>query len=142
MDEIETAVNYFKSGYSCSQSVLAAFGPKLGLDLETALKVASTFGGGIGRTGETCGAITGALMVLGLKYDRTEPEAKENSIKRAREFINKFKTRSPHGVTTCRDLLGHDISTPTGRAFAKENGLYGNCTNLVQYAAEIVKEML
>ena len=69
MSNVETALTCFKEGHSCAQAIVVVYGPKLGLDRESALKIASTFCGGLGMTGETCGAVTGALMVLGLKYD-------------------------------------------------------------------------
>ena len=68
---IELARSRFSEGFSCSQSVLAAFAPELGLDADAALRVSAAFGGGMGRTGGPCGAVTGALMVLGLKYGAT-----------------------------------------------------------------------
>ncbi len=140
MNDIETAVEYFNKGCSCSQAVLAAYGPKLGLDRESALKIASTFGGGIARTGQTCGAVTGALMALGLKYNMDDPKAKDKSIALAREFLDKFK--ACNGSTTCRELVGYDVSTPEGFAYARENKLFGNCGKFVRNAAEIVEDML
>jgi hypothetical protein len=64
MTKIEQAVAYFKEGFSCSQAIVAAYAPSLGLDRDTALKIASGFGGGMGRLAETCGAVTGSFMVL------------------------------------------------------------------------------
>jgi C_GCAxxG_C_C family probable redox protein len=79
MTRIEESVAYFREGFSCSQAIVAAYAPSLGLDRDTALKIASGFGGGMGRLAETCGAITGAFMVLGLKYGSaaSDREAKE-----------------------------------------------------------------
>lgn len=68
MNQSERAVACFKEGFSCSQAVFSTFAPQLGLECELALKVAGLFGGGMGRLGEVCGAVTGALMALGLKY--------------------------------------------------------------------------
>ena len=75
---IDVAGSRFSEGFSCSQSVLAAFAPELGLDADAALRVSAAFGGGMGRTGGTCGAVTGALMVLGLQIwrDRRGPGGK------------------------------------------------------------------
>ena len=94
--------------------------------------------------GETCGAVTGAFMVIGLKYGNTEAddeEAREKTYKVVREFVDRFGGR--HGSLRCKDLLGCDISTPEGRSTAKENKLYDTvCPKLVQEAAEIIEQIL
>ena len=78
MSHTDLALSRFSEGFSCSQSVLAAFAPELGLDADAALRVSAAFGGGMGRLGDTCGAVTGALMVLGLRLrrDRRGPSGK------------------------------------------------------------------
>ena len=70
----DDAAAIFKSGFSCSQAVCCAFAGDFGIDRDTALKFSCSFGGGMGHTGNTCGAVTGALMVIGMKYGRTSPE--------------------------------------------------------------------
>jgi C_GCAxxG_C_C family probable redox protein len=144
MGKIEDAVQYFGSGYNCSQSVLAAFGPDLGLDRASCLKVASTFGGGLGRRAEACGAVTGALMALGLKYGGKtvdDPAAKTEVYKYAGEFMDRFKAL--HGSLICRELLGFDISTDEGlRQMKEQNAHELKCKNLVASAAQILEEML
>lgn len=77
MNNVERAVSSFKEGFSCSQALLSTYGPEPGVDRRTALRVSGAFGGGICRMGETCGAVTGALMVVGLKYGRTMAEDEE-----------------------------------------------------------------
>ena len=72
----DLARKLFKKGYNCSQSVFAAFCDETGLDMETALKIASSFGGGMGRLREVCGAVTGMFMVVGMKYGYTDPSSK------------------------------------------------------------------
>ena len=141
MSNVENAVDLFGKGLSCSQAVLTAYGPRLGLETEMAMKVASTFGGGIGRTGETCGAVTGALMALGLKYDKDDPEGKAKSIGRAKVFMDKFKER--HNTVKCKELLQCDISTPEGMARSKDEKITANlCPRFIRNAAEILEEML
>ncbi|MDD2550794.1 MAG: C-GCAxxG-C-C family protein, partial [Bacteroidales bacterium] len=71
-DPVSEALELFKSGFNCSQAVLAAFSEECGISRETALKIACPFGGGIGGYGRTCGALTGGLMVIGLKYGATK----------------------------------------------------------------------
>jgi len=139
---IDAASRRFSEGFSCSQSVLAAFAPDLSLDADAALRVSAAFGGGMGRTGGTCGAVTGALMVLGLRYGPTVADkvAKELTYAQAREFIARFEAR--HGATTCADLLGVNISTPEGQAAAREAKLFKTvCPGLVASAAAILEEM-
>ena len=139
---IDMARSRFSEGFSCSQSVLAEFAPELGLDADAALRVSAAFGGGMGRTGGTCGAVTGALMALGLKYGATvaDPVAKERTYALTREFIARFEAR--HGATACADLLGVNIGTPEGQAAAREANLFKTtCPGLVASAAAILKEM-
>ena len=140
---IDVASSRFSEGFSCSQSVLAAFAPELGLDVDAALRVSAAFGGGVGRTGGTCGVVTGALMALGLKYGATvaDPAAKELTYAKARDFVAKFEAR--HGATDCADLLGVNIGTPEGQAAAREANLFKTtCPGLVASAAEIVGQMI
>ena len=114
------------------------------MERTTALKVARAFGGGMGRLGETCGTVTGALMVIGLKYGRTEAgdeEAKERTYGLAKEFVHRFQCRN--GSVVYRELLGCDISVPEERLRAQERGLFATrCPKFVQDAAEMVGQLL
>ena len=145
MDSTELAVTLFQEGFSCSQAVFSPYAEEMGLDKDTALKIAGTFGGGMGRTGQTCGAVTGALMALGLKYGSTnaaDRETKEQAYARVQEFARRFATRNGDDLR-CKVLLGCDISTPDGQQMAQDLGLYKSvCPKLVHDAAEIVAEML
>jgi C_GCAxxG_C_C family probable redox protein len=114
-----------------------------GIDQETALKIASGFGGGMGRMAETCGAVTGAMMILGLRFGGTTPdrEAKESVYARIRDFADRFQARN--GSLVCRILIGCDISTPEGYEMAQEKSLFTTtCPKFVRDAAEILEEML
>ena len=141
---VDKAVAMFGEGYNCAQSVLAACGEGLGLSGELAVRIAGPLGGGIGGLGETCGAVSGAVMALGLKFYQAGPQdaaGKQRVYALAREFCRKFKER--HASTLCRDLIGMDISTPEGQKAAREAGVFKNlCPPLVRSAAEIVEEML
>ena len=75
MTKAQTAHKYFKDGYNCCQAVALAFCDELGMDKETVLKLASSFGGGIGRLREVCGAVSGMCMVLGVKYGYSDPKS-------------------------------------------------------------------
>ncbi|WP_405305314.1 C-GCAxxG-C-C family protein [Methanobrevibacter sp.] len=136
MSEINESVELFENGYMCSQAVFAAFSPALGLDKEMALKIGACFGSGMSK-GEVCGACTGALMVLGLKYG----ESKEKSNETCERFLDEFK--SENGSYICNDLLGCDISTPEGVKSAVENNLFNEfCPKMVESASKIVKEII
>lgn len=145
MSQADLAVTRFKEGFSCSQAVLSAFAPQFGLNQETALKISGAFGGGMGRMGETCGAVTGALMVIGLRFGQTNAEdedAKEKSYELAREFAHRFRARN-NACTKCRELLGCEIGTPEGMQTAKEKELFTMlCPKFVRDAAEIVEQLL
>lgn len=128
---------------NCAQSVLTAYCQELGLDLGLALKVATGFGGGMRRTGKTCGAVTGAYMVLGLKQNVTPENA--NQIKtRVYEIVKVFNRKfiEKNRSVTCNDLLGCDISTPEGQTYAREKGLFKTiCPRLVRDSVEILDSM-
>ncbi len=140
----EQAVRKFRKGFNCSQAVLSVYAEEFGLCRETALKIACGFGGGMGRMALTCGAVTGAFMVIGLKYgnvDANEKEIKEKTYGLVREFARRFEKRN--GPSICRELLGCDISGPEGLKSAKDNGLFDSvCPGLVRDAVEILEEML
>jgi C_GCAxxG_C_C family probable redox protein len=124
--------------------VLSSFGDQFGLERELALKVAGAFGGGMARMGDTCGAVTGALMAIGLKYGMTQAKdegARDKTYKLAQEFAAKFKER--HRSINCRELLGYDLSKPEERKAALEKGVFTTlCPQFVQDAAEIVEQLL
>jgi len=124
--------------------VLSSFGDQFGLDRALALRVAGAFGGGMARMGETCGAVTGALMVIGLKYGMTQAKdeaAREKTYKLVQEFATRFKAR--HHSMVCRELLGYDLSKPEERKAALEKGLFTTlCPQFVRDAVEIVEQLL
>jgi len=144
MNRIEQAIDCFGQGFSCSQAILSTYGPELGLDREKALKVAGGFGGGMARMAETCGAVTGAFMVIGLKYGMTrleDKEAKEKTYKLIQEFVKRFKVCN--GTIICRELLGCDLSTSDGmRLFAEKDLIHTRCPKFIRDSAEILEEIL
>ena len=122
-ERVERASATFAQGYNCSQAVLAAFAPDLGLDEQTALRLASPFGGGIAQQGDTCGAVSGALMALGLRYGRMRAEdrqAQETAYGKAKELLRRFAER--HGAVTCRELLECDVRVPAEMERARREG--------------------
>ncbi len=140
----EQAIQYFAQGFSCSQAVLAAFAPDLGMDADTALKTAQPFGGGMAQKGKTCGAVTGAFMALGLKYGRTRAEdyeARDKTYALMQEFMTRFMAE--HGALDCRDLLGYRLDDPEQHALAKKAGLFQDlCPKLVENAADLLEDLL
>lgn len=143
MTKAEKAVEYFQQHYSCSQAVFGPFAESLGMDLITAMKVAECFRGGM-CTGDTCGAISGAYMAIGLKYGRTTPddvEAKKLSGQVIAKFNEKFK-EAIGDKKTCIELMGCDVRTPEGAAKSKEQNLReAVCVNAVRTAAQILEEI-
>jgi C_GCAxxG_C_C family probable redox protein len=144
MKKVENAVACFKEGFNCSQSVLSTYGPEFGLDRETALRLGAAFGAGMGRMGGTCGAVTGAFLVLGLRFGAIQAAdlpAKEKTYALVREFARKFQARN--GSLICKELLGCDLSTAEGVSrFKAGNLLETHCARFVQEAAEILEELL
>jgi C_GCAxxG_C_C family probable redox protein len=141
----EVAVEKFLSGYNCAQSILHAFGPDLGLDSETALKVATGLGGGIGGRGEVCGAVTGGILALGLKYGRGEKAEKsvaQLAYQKTEELMAAFERA--HGSCMCRTLLcGCDLRTPDGMKRFREEDLHHKvCVGCVRTVCEILAGML
>lgn len=138
---IQLARNRFSQGFNCSQAVFCAFAPTWGIPEETALKLVSPFGGGVAHRGEVCGAVTGALMALGLARGSARVEEKDNTYRIAEEFLERFRER--HGSILCRELIGCDISTPDGLQSAREQQVFKIiCPGLVEAAVEIVYESL
>ena len=136
MNSIEEAVHLFEKGYVCSQAVFAAFCEEYNLSKEQALKIGACFGSGM-RKGEVCGACTGALMALGLKYG--DDKAKSEEV--CNIFLEEFERQN--GSYICRDLLGCDIGTPEGVKEAVDKNLFKEiCPKMVEFSARIVDEIL
>ena len=138
---VQTAQDRFAKGFNCSQAVFSAYTSDLGIDNEIALKLAAPFGGGVAHQGEVCGAVSGALMALGLGRGNATLENKDENYRLAEEFIKQFQER--HGTILCRELIGHDLSTPEGLLKAREQQVFASaCPGFVKDAAELVKEIL
>jgi len=145
MNTADVAVTRFEQQYSCAQAVFSALAEGHGIDRDLALRVAAGFGGGLARSGQTCGCLTGAIMALGLAQSSVGAEenraAKEKTYERARRLLREFAERN-HS-TLCLDLLGCDISTPEGLEHARQAGLFKTrCTPLVRDAVELAERIL
>lgn len=140
----EQAVDIFKAGSNCSQAIVSVYAEQLGLSSIMAMKIAQGFGGGMGQMAHTCGAVTGAFIVLSLRYgnnDIHDKKAKERVYSLIREFTRRFENLNSSII--CRELLGCDISKPEGIKAAKEDGLFVSvCPKMVSEAVEILEEML
>lgn len=143
MDYVNKSLELFASKFHCSQAVFAAFSEELGLPEEQALKIGSCFGSGM-RKGEVCGACTGALMVLGLKYGHFKVGDLESKLKTdevSDKFLDEFKQQN--GSYLCNDLLKCDISTDLGVNYALENNLFTEfCPKMVESAVKITEKLL
>ncbi len=143
IDPAALAATLFEQGFTCSQAVLAGFAPRYGLDRDLALKLACAYGGGIARTNRTCGAVTGALMAIGLAHGRTRVEdeaAREKTYEATRAFLERF--RREHGSDQCGALLGVDIGTPAGQEAAAKEGLFRTrCPVFLRSACRIVSSL-
>ena len=137
----EEAVNTFQSGLLCSQSILLTYGLKYGIDEDTALRLSRAFGSGMGRTCQTCGAVTGAYMVLGLiNTDDNEKMAKEATYALIQKFDQRFKAL--HGDVNCEKILGCNLGNPEGQDWFKKNNLISKCHSAVRDAAVILEDLI
>ena len=139
----EQAQTLFDAHYNCAQSVFGPFADLFGLDQETAFRIATPFGGGIGHSGETCGAVSGGIMVIGLArgisvYDQAQKQACYDL---THTFLERFKTQ--FGSLTCPGLLGMDISHPEVLEQARAMNLFHTrCPAFVGGAARMVADLL
>jgi len=145
MDKTKEALGYFRNKFNCSQSVLTPFGTEFHLSADECLKIATAFGGGMGRQQQTCGAVTGALMAIGLKYGKgiNDDEAKKQlTYSKTREFFEEFI--NIHGSTNCRELLdGLNMTDPEDHKKIMERKLFDlKCEVYVADAVKITEKLL
>lgn len=141
----ELAEARFQQGYSCSQAVFSSLAEPWGIDSAVSLRVAAGFGGGLARTGATCGCVTAGMMAIGLAQSSVTPDEnraeKEKTSELCRQLMINFAEKN--GSTMCRDLLGVDIRTPEGLAQAREQGIMkSKCPSLVRDAVEMVDKLI
>ena len=144
MNHKEIAIDFFKQGYNCAQSVVMAFADVTGLDAKQSARLASSFGGGLGRMREVCGAVSGMAFVLGALYGYDDPKvtgASATHYARVQELAGKFKELN--GSIVCRELLGGSPSTggapePRTPEYYKKRP----CADLVGMAADILDDYI
>ena len=143
VNHVDKAEEYFNNNFNCSQAVFTTFATELGVEEELALKIATQFGGGA-RKGEMCGAVSGALMALGLKYghcDAKNAEEKGKAYQIAEDFMKRFMEKK--GTVVCRELLGYDLSKTEDMEKIQELNLFKTtCPKMVRCATEIVEQMI
>ena len=144
MNKTEIAENLFNEGYNCSQSVLRAYSEEYGLSDDFAFSIASGFGGGMGRMQETCGAVTGAFMVIGLESWNNEAgidKSKEITYSLINEFVDRFIKRN--NTISCWDLLKCDLTSEEGKQYFKQNNLKNKvCLKCIKDSVEILELMM
>jgi len=138
----EKTATRFLEGYNCAQSVLLTMFEHWNGENELIPKIATAFGGGIGRCGSVCGALTGGVMALGIKYGTNEPslEKRLKVYKLAQKFFERFEKH--HGSVMCRELIGYDLSVPEELEEARRARiLEEKCVNFVKEAVETLIEL-
>lgn len=144
-DKVQETENLFLQGFNCSQSVLGAFSDEIGLDRETALRLSSSFGAGMGRLREVCGAVTAMFMTVGLKYGYSDPndsDAKTEHYRMIQELAEKF--RRENGSIICRELLGLPAGPDSPVPSARTKEYYANrpCAEIVKSAAKLLEDYM
>jgi len=144
MTKSEDALACFMNGITCSSAVFSTFSEELGLDPETAKKISCGFGAGISKTGNICGAVSGAIMVIGLKYGKTkqgDDTATEKTRALVREFMQEFTEH--HGSVNCTELLDYNLSNPEEYEKVHDKKLFvTKCPELVSDATAILEKIL
>lgn len=145
MTRKELAINYFKEGYNCSQAVVLAFKDLLTIDADELCKIASPFGGGLSRMRETCGAVSGMVLVLGNLIGYSTPEMREKKhelYKNTQEILKIFENR--YGSLTCRVLLNLNVKHDDPKPSPRDHSFFDKrpCPELIGGAAEILEEYL
>ena len=144
-EKSQQAKQYFEEGYNCAQAVLLAFCDETGLSLEQAARLASTFGGGMGRMREVCGAVSAMFMIEGLVEGYSDPKAKEEKSEvyaRVRALADRFREKN-HSII-CRDLIIDTETTPGGEPEERTKEYYERrpCGCYVEDAARLIAEAL
>ncbi|MGA2062247.1 MAG: C-GCAxxG-C-C family protein [Thermoguttaceae bacterium] len=145
MEKRQIAAEKFSEGYNCAQSVFYCFCDDLGFDKNTALKMATGLGGGMGRKEEVCGAVTGGIIVLGAKYGRGEKDdraATELTYQKTRELMERFAAK--YGTFICRQLLGGcELTSEEGQKQYKKKDLFNKvCKPCVESVVEMLGEIM
>lgn len=139
----ENAVKCFTDGFNCAQAVLSSFSEEYSCPKELALKISGAFGSGMGQLGETCGAVTGALMIIGLKYGKyksSDTESKDRTYACVKQYSDIFKLR--FGSIKCTDLIKFNLSNHEELIEARKAGVFQSiCPELIKCSVEILESL-
>jgi C_GCAxxG_C_C family probable redox protein len=145
MDYKKKAMENFECGYNCSQAVIKTFADDLDMEEETILKLASSFGAGMGRIREVCGAVSAMFMIAGLKYGYADPQAVQEKTDHYERIQTLAKTfNETHGTIICRELLGLEVGWDDFVPEKRSKAYYEKrpCSEIVGSAAEIIGKMI
>ena len=144
MSKSEAAAGYMKQGYNCAQAVVKTYAADVGIGEEEIVKIASVLGGGIGRTGNVCGAVSGAALIIGAKFgstDNTKLESKDKAYQKSGELLERFAAENKSIL--CSEILGYDISSKEGLMQARQSGVFAQkCPGFVASAARILESLI
>jgi len=144
MKRSEKALQFYSNGFNCAQSVIVSFADVLGVSEETAVRMSAGFGGGMGRMQETCGAATGAYMVIGFlrgKFKEGDDESNDRTNKLIQEFSKRFT--EAHGSVNCKALIKFDINTEEGMEEAREADVFNKkCSFFVKTSVELLEDII
>ncbi|MDO5398507.1 MAG: C-GCAxxG-C-C family protein [bacterium] len=144
-EKARVAMELFKQGYNCSQAVVGAWADEIGVDFETAVKFSAGFGGGMGRLREVCGSVSGAFMVLGMKYStgRPDPQSKKAMYEKIQSFAARFKEENKFNSIICREMLGlNGSSKPIPAERTEEYYRKRPCPELIAMSAALLEEFM
>jgi C_GCAxxG_C_C family probable redox protein len=144
MNKSEIASEYMKKGYNCAQSIIKAYANEVGMNQEDAVKMASALGGGVGRNGHICGAVSGAALIIGMKLGTTDPanfQAKEKAYNKTNQLLEKFSAENKSVL--CKELIPYDMKNPVELKKAREAGVFAKqCPLYVLSSAKILESII
>jgi C_GCAxxG_C_C family probable redox protein len=144
MDRAEIAIATMGSGFNCAQSILKAYAAELSVEEDLAVRMASPFGGGLGRNGYVCGAVSGAALVIGARFgnaDAADTAARDRAYAAVSKLMEKFQEE--HHTVLCRELISFDINTSEGYLRAREAGVFQNrCPLFLRSVGKLLDEIL
>ena len=135
---VDQVIDNFLDGYNCCQSIFSTYSNIHGVDRETALKLASGMGGGVGHSGEICGFVNAACLLIGLKHGTDDPASKLDVFPLCLEFCDEFTAK--YGSVKCKDIIKRDIRTKEATIKAKEEGVFSAiCVKCGRFAADLLE---
>jgi C_GCAxxG_C_C family probable redox protein len=144
LDKSEIAAGFMKSGYNCAQSIIKAYGACVGMSQDDVIRMAAVLGGGLGRSGYICGAVSGAALIIGMKYGSTDPvdfKAKESAYNKSNELLDRFRAENTSFL--CRDLIQFDMNNPEELKKARDAGIFQKkCPLFVASAGRILEDII